>query len=87
MKTCHIEAKFSLGQRKLKRYSIIQSSYSIAIVFNDLTKKLSHFSNEYHTISYQNNHAKVKCAAINNECNVNNKKTLSYDIKNRNDTL
>ena len=40
----------------------------------------------YHAASYQNNHAKVKCAAINNEYNINNKETLSYDITNRNDT-
>ena len=41
----------------------------------------------YHATSYHNNHAKVKCAAINNEYNINNKETLSYDTTNRNDTL
>ena len=64
----------------------IQSSYSITIVCNDLNKKYNQFSIQYHTISYQNNNAKVKCAAINNEYNINNKET-SYDITNRNDTL
>ena len=75
---CHTKAKF---------VHEIQSSYSITIVCSDLTKKQNQFSIQYRTISYQNNQAKVKRAAINNEYNINNKETLSYDITNRNDTL